>query len=264
MSVPRGLVAYELGESPCTGCGIKWTANELDDVLVSAVVAVLHDEPGSSFLQEILAPLGESEFAVSRVRHAVAQLPTKTWRVGEAIAEVYLTDWRDCLFPWPISRDARRPGVSLPGADLVGFATDEHGDCLALGEVKTSSQADYPPSVMYGLSGLRQQLQDLRDRADIQHSLIRYLGVRCQYGLLRQRFVRAMQRYLADSSDVHLYGVLIRDVHPNDRDLRAAVCRLAVSCSASMRIELLAIYLPKCRIDRLTQDLMKVVNGGEA
>ena len=80
-----------------------------------------------------------------------------------AIAEVYLTDHRSCQFPWPLGRDERKSSSSLPRADLVGFRTDESGNALAFGEVKTSSEANYPPRVMYGETGLRKQLENLRD-----------------------------------------------------------------------------------------------------
>ena len=262
MRVAAGVVAYRVGVRPCVGTGIKWSTNELDCALANSVVSVLTDELGSSELHEILGPLGESDFKVVRIKQAVAGLPSEDWRVGEAIAEVYLTDWRNCVFPWPMSRDARRPGVSLPGADLVGLTADEAGDCLAFGEVKTSSQRGCPPSVMHGRSGLRQQVEDLRDCKDIQHSLIRYLGIRCLSGQLRQRFARAMGRYCSDTKNVHIYGVLIRDVDPSDGDLRTAIRRLAIGCSSTMQIELLAIYLPKGRISGLSQELAKVVNGG--
>ena len=135
---------YKIGSEPCKGIGVRWTETDLDTALVDSVVGVLRDESGSAIVREILGPLGETEFATDQIERVTSQSPSPSWRVGEAIAEVYLTDWRNCLFPWPMSRDARRSGVSLPGADLVGLTTGKTGERFVFGEIKTSSEATYP------------------------------------------------------------------------------------------------------------------------
>ena len=130
------------------------------------------------------------------------------------------------------------------------------------GEIKTSSQATYPLGVMYGSSGARQQLEDLQKSVSIREVLVRYLAVRSEHAPWRDRFLGAVRRYLADRSDVRLYGVLIRDVPPNSLDLKASVSSLANTCSGTMQVELLSIYLPQCRIDRLPQDVVPISRGG--
>ena len=260
--VPPGIVVYKLGTQPCTGTGIQWTVTDLESALTDSVAAVLRDATGSAIIRDLLGPLGETEFATDQIVQAANQSPTPSWRVGEAIAEVYLTDWRNCLFPWPMSRDARRSRASHPGADLVGFAADQNGDRLAFGEVKTSSEASYPPMVMHSSSGLRQQLEDLRNRVGYREVLVRYLAVRCEHAPWRDRFLGALQHYLADRSDCRLYGVLIRDVPPDDLDLRASVSSLSDRWPGAMRVELLGIYLPAGRMDRLPQDVMSLAHGG--
>lgn len=253
---------YKIGSEPCAGTGVRWTVADLDTALADSVIGVLRDDGGSAIVSEILGPLGETEFATDQIARVTSQSPTPSWRVGEAIAEAYLTDWRSCLFPWPMSRDARRSRASLPGADLVGFTTGKTGERFVFGEVKTSSQASYPPGVMYGSSGLRQQLEELQDSVGVREVLVRYLAVRSQHAPWRDRFLGAAMRYLADRSDVRLYGVLIRDVPPDSLDLQASVSLLASNCSGTMQVELLGIYLPEGRIDRLPQDVMPVSRGG--
>ena len=61
-------------------------------------------------------------FASDNLRSALsAKHPVFDWQVGEAMAEAYLVDHRQCEFPWPSGRDLRNPEASPAGADLVGF-----------------------------------------------------------------------------------------------------------------------------------------------
>ncbi len=183
--------------------------------------------------------------------------------MGEAIAEAYLTDHRACSFPWPDGRDERKSGASLPGADLVGFGSDDSGDCLAFGEVKTSSERRYPPRAMYGHMGLKQQLEDLRDNETFRDDLVKYLGHRAGSTSWQPRFERAAGRYLKNSSDVQLYGCLVRDVEPHQDDLRARVNDLGTRCPRGMRIELLALYLPQGKLDRIDEKMTSGQEGVE-
>ena len=259
--VSEGRVAYALGTAPCTGMGIAWTAGALDSALAGSVRSMLSDEAGLAIIEEALMPLGETDFVAERVQ-ALAKKGFENWRVGEAVAAAYLTDWRGCTFPWPISRDARRAGASLPGADLVGFALE--GGCyrLVFGEVKTSSEARYPPGVVYGRSGLRQQINDLRKDSSRRRRLIEYMLLRVRNTDWKALFLEALQRYLPTHSDVRLYGVLIRDVTPDERDLRNMVLELAPHCPAGMDMTFLGIYLPAGRIDDLGKDVRAIMQGG--
>ena len=151
-------------ELPCAGIGLVWGDEELDAALSGPVATVLFDDEGKANIESILTDLVETDFEQDSLKRILSDPDAiEDWRVGEAIAETYLQDHRDCCFPWPDGRDERKSGSSLPGADLVGFGKDEEGDCLAFGEVKTSSEAGYPPSAMYGRTGLKKQLEDLRD-----------------------------------------------------------------------------------------------------
>ena len=98
---------YKIGSEPCVGTGVRWTVTDLDTALADSVAGVLRDESALAIVREILGPLAETEFATDQIERVTSQSPSPSWRVGAAIAEGYLTDWRNCLFPWPMSRDAR-------------------------------------------------------------------------------------------------------------------------------------------------------------
>jgi hypothetical protein len=250
MTVAQGEKVYNTGDAPCWGIGLIWTNEELDDAVSGPVAAALFDDEGTAAIEEILTGLAETEFAADNLRRMLGDPEeVEDWRVGEAIAETYLSDHRECHFPWPDGRDERKRGSSLPGADLVGLHADEEGDCLAFGEVKTSSEAKYPPGAMHGRTGLKQQLEDLRDREKIRDDLFKYLGYRAKGADWAGRFKTAARRYLNNRSDVWLYGFLVRDVEPHEDDVRARVDKLTLDCPEGTRIELFALYLPAGRIE---------------
>ena len=179
VTVGAGDAVYRIGGPPCSGMGLRWSDGELNAAMDGRVAAVLFDDEGKADIEEILAPLAETEFEQAGLRRVLKD-PNhlEDWRVGEAIAEAYLTDHRSCTFPWLDGRDERKSGSSLPGADLVGFGNDRDGDCFAFGEVKTSREERYPPGTMRGRTGLKKQLEDLHDRNAIRDDLVRYLGHR--------------------------------------------------------------------------------------
>ncbi|MXZ22836.1 MAG: hypothetical protein F4Y84_19970 [Caldilineaceae bacterium SB0665_bin_25] len=247
MSVAAGRVVYNLGSPPCSGTGLVWTREELNKALDERIAMLLFDDEGKSGIEELVIP-GEEEtgFATEALKRILSDPEVvEDWRVGEAIAEVYLADHRDCVFPWPDSRDERKSSSSLPGADLVGFGVDVDGYCFAFGETKTSSDVSHPPNVMYGRTGLKKQLEDLRDSQSIRDDLVKYLGFRAIGASWRSHFEAAGTRYLKNSSDVMLFGVLVRDVPPSGIDMQARVHSLAKDCPEGTRIEILAIYLPE-------------------
>ncbi len=115
---------------------------------------------------------------------------------------------------------------------------------------------------MYGNTGLKQQIEDLRDKVSIRDDLVKYLGYRATTAVWRDRYVNAAKRYLADNNDVRIFGVLIRDVPPHEDDIRVRVVRLRNGCSSTMAIELLAIYLPAGSIATLGRKVMSLRKGG--
>ncbi len=264
MTVASGKLVYDIGRDPCSGAGYKWSNEELEAAVDGRVEAILFDDEGMANIEEIFADLVDTEFAQQGLKRVLgSRSVVEDWRVGEAIAESYLSEHRSCCFPWPDGRDARKSGSSLPGADLVGLGSDDHGDCLAFGEVKTSSDRNYPPGRMYGPTGLKRQLENLRDNEDIRDNILRYLAHRAGKAKWRPQFENAGKRYLKNKSDVQIYGFLVRDVKPHANDLRARVLELAKDCPALMKIELVALYLPEGSIDGIGKTVISR-RGGSA
>lgn len=260
-----GAECYRHGTSPSTGTGQSWNAEELGAAINGQVSALVFDDQGKADIEELLAGVAETSFEQEQLTRALA-VPdnVENWRVGEAIAEAYLTVHRDCLFPWPDGRDERKSGSSLPGADLVGVQQDKQGDRFVFGEVKTSGEAKHPPGAVYGRTGLKQQLEDLRDKVGIRNDLFKYLGHRAKNATWVDRFKAASKRYLNNSSDIQLFGVLVRDVEPNVDDVRVRVEKLGNGCPAGTQIELLALYLPTGAIGNLTAQALAVQSGDGA
>jgi hypothetical protein len=98
----------------------------------------------------------------------------------------------------------------------------------------------------------------------IRNDLFKYLGHRAKNATWRGRFKTASKRYLNNTSDVQLFGVLVRDVEPNVDDVRVRVEKLGNGCPAGTQIELLALYLPIGAIGNLAAQALAVQAGGGA
>lgn len=264
--LPTGTVAYILGKPPVRGTGFSWSAQETEVAVKGPVARVVYDDAGTQALASLLGGLPETGFTSTNVQATLSQPATvENWRVGEALAECYLVHHRSCHFPWPDGRDVRRRGSSLPGADLVGFQRDGEHHRFAFGEVKTSSEKEYPPGACYGVTGLKQQLEDLRDDLEIRDDLVKYLGHRAANGAAwKDQFMMAATRYFADKGDIRVFGLLVRDVPPHEDDVRVRVSSLAKGCPTQMAIELLAIYLPEKSIEKLGMLAARSRKGGGA
>jgi len=243
---------YQLGSAPVVGVGLGISAEQLGQQLAEPVAALVFDNTGVRNLGELLDGLADTEFSRENLDVLLTDASTpEDWRVGEALAEHHLSANHDCFFPWPDGRDERKRGSSLPGADLVGFQNRDGHERFVFGEVKTSSHASYPPGVVYGRHGLKQQMEDLRNRREIRDDLVRYLGHRASGATWSARYQAAARVYLNDTCEVCLFGMLVRDVVPHEDDLRTRVSALVVGCPAAMNIDLIAIYLPPGSITSL-------------
>lgn len=262
--LPAGTVAYTLGKPPVVGTGLAWSAQETEDAVKGPVARVVYDDAGAQTLAALLGGLPETGFTSVNVQATLSQTTTvENWRVGEALAESYLVHHRACHFPWPDGRDIRKSGSSLPGADLVGFQKDGGHHRFAFGEVKTSSDQEYPPGACYGATGLKKQLEDLRDDLGIRDDLVKYLAHRVANGAAwKEQFMVAAGRYFTDKNDIRVFGLLVRDVQPHVDDVRVRVSSLSKDCPAQMAIELLAIYLPEKSINELGRLAAKSRKGG--
>lgn len=245
MALATGRFEYSHGAAPVSALAISWSEDELREGLDGPIRAIVFDSEGQAQITDMLSGLSGTGFdATALTEELAAPREPESWRVGEAIAEGYLKDHRNCLFPWPNGRDNRRASASLPGADLVGLRKQNSEHIFAFGEVKTSYQKAYPPSVMDGRHGLKKQIEELRDDDNVRQTLILYLGHRARGRDWEDAFKQAFIRYGKNRTDVAVYGVLIRDVTPNSEDLRARTNALSGTTPKHMTIELLAIYLP--------------------
>ena len=259
------ITHYTLGAHPVTGSGLGMCDDDLDEALSGPVAGLVFDDPGRAEISELLGGVVDTAFGRDNLDAVLnhEEVP-EDWRVGEALAECFLTELKGCTFPWPDSRDERKRGSSLPGADLVGFQREGQVERFAFGEVKTSAEATYPPSAAYGRHGLKSQMEDLRDSRKIRDGLVKYLGHRASSSTWGERYRIAAKVYLSDPGDVRIFGLLIRDVLPNEVDLRARVRKLGRNCPNATVIEMVALYLPEGRIATLSAAVMSSRRQGGA
>ncbi len=207
-------------------------------------------EEAESFAVEVagLAGTGLGIETVEAVLSAERQ-DRQPWEVGEALAEALLEEYRGVVWPWNKERDKLTPKASLAGADLVGLASLGGTDAaLAIGEVKTSADADTPPGVMSGRSGMAHQLQRFEDNPELQGTILKWLHARCKGTDFWPQYESAVARFMnSGARDFVLFGFLMRDTQPHVLDLEARGKTLG-EAEAPTAYELTAWHLP-CPID---------------
>jgi hypothetical protein len=264
-TVPAGAPAYEADSSPVIARGIAYTADDLDQAIEHRVRQLVLDDAGRLELEALLASLPSTRFEDTALKRILASSPViEDWRVGEALAEAFLSDHCACLFPWPTGRDIRNPAASPAGTDLVGFEVQGGVTRFAFGEVKTSQQEEWPPSVMFGRHGLVNQIERLRDYVDARDWLVRYLTHHAKGKAWEPKLQAAAARYLSNSNDVALFGFLVRDVKPASGDLQARAEALATACPPATAVSLRAVYLPSQQISMLVAKVMATPGSAQS
>ncbi len=175
-----------------------------------------------------------------------AAAETGIWLIGESLAECLLADdaSREVYWPWNSARDRKTPNASLPGADLVGITKKGDAVHFLFGEIKTSADPEAPPRVMRGRDGLARQLLHLAGEKAIMR-LVQWLCMRCLLTRFEGLYDLASERFAASGyRDLLIVGVLLRDTHPNERDIAAAAKQLAHKITKPTQIEVIAYYLP--------------------
>ena len=231
---------------------VKWHGKSVDDqetfnaFLSGPTRSRLFDEEHHIRYEADLRALATTEMASDTLIQLLSSEPEKEpWEVGEALAECLLEKERGVKFPWNSERDKRTPKASLPGADLVGLVEDGDEALLVLGEVKTSSDANCPPQVMSGKSGMIHQLDNLAANISIHNCLLKWLHTRCSNTDLWPLYQKAAKKYLASGGQaIKLIGMLMRDTPPNELDLKNRAKHLATKVSAPTEVELDAWYFP--------------------
>lgn len=244
MSFPEGTESYRVDSDPVRARGVQFDSDQLADSSAQ-LAATLWDRDGKDELDELLSSLATTEFEQRGVEAILNsdEIEVEQWRVGEAAAQAHLEANVECHFPWTSRRDLKNPLASSAGAELVGFDVSCDPARLAIGEVKTSDQADAPPSVVYGDAGLIGQLSAARDQEEIAKSLLRWLGFRALDADWRQQYCEAAARLLANPKDLSLFGVLVRTVAADSEDLRSAAAALAPDTADPTRLVLEALYV---------------------
>ncbi len=267
MPMPLATPCYNSDSAPVIARGLEYTEEQLDEAIEGTVKDLLLDTEGTSELNDLLSSLSTTDFEPELIEELLQTSPEpEDWLVGEALAEAYVTDNDNCIFPWPTSRDLKNPEASPAGADLAGFQEiddEESPYRFAFGEVKTSSDQNFPPHVMYGRTGLKNQLEELRDSYPTKQSLILYLGHHAINAPWRHMFESATKRFLgSEFTDIAIFGVLIRDVTPNEADLSYRASALSQNCPPDTSISLYAIYLPTDSISSLPEKSIAAIQGG--
>lgn len=221
---------------------------ELTAFMQGPVAARLHDTEGSVALHEHLRGLSLTGMGQDTLEDILAaKVPeARDWAASEALAEAVLEAHHEVELPWNNERDKRNPFASLPGADIVGFQRDGDSHRLALGEVKCSSEAQWPPQVMSGRSGgLGHQIDNLATNLGTIQQLLSWLLPRVKGTDYEAAFNAACSRYLnSGRRDLALFGILVRDQEPSEADLKVRGRKLASSLNTPTCCRLIALYLP--------------------
>jgi hypothetical protein len=254
MAFLTGHEHYNIDSDPVVARGIGYGSDNLDEASRKAVLDALWDRPGQEEDAEVLASLEGTGFNANLMQQVITsadvQDSVEEWRVGEAVGQAELEANRGCSFPWNARRDLKNPRASQAGAELVGFHTRPGGtQCFGFGEVKTSSEQRYPPSVT---TDLRRQIAALRDVPTVRHNLIRYLVPRMRNAPWRGAFEQSWLAYNRDQRDFAVFGVLVRDVDPDAGDLRGMATDFATSTTAPTTLELRAVYVPDGTLATMT------------
>lgn len=235
----QGCVSWQ-GDSAQDG-------DQLNSFLQGPVAARLNDTEGSEALSEHLRGLSLTGMGQEALKAVLdAEVPeTRDWAAGEALAEAVLEAHHAVALPWNTERDKRNPFGSLPGADIVGFQRDGDSHRLALGEVKCSSEARWPPQVMGGRSGMIHQLENLASNLTTICQLLNWLLPRVRHTTHVAAFNAACTRYFnSGNRDLALFGILVRDQEARETDLQARGSSLATQLHAPTCCRLIALYLP--------------------
>ena len=121
MPPAAGTQVYAADQAPVVARGYSFSDDELDAMLAEDVGPLIRYDAGAAELAVLLTDVATTEFANEALGQVLrSNRVVEAWRVGEAIAEAYLVEHRQCEFPWPGGRDLRNPDSSPTGTDLVG------------------------------------------------------------------------------------------------------------------------------------------------
>lgn len=257
-----GKEVYKTDHEEVSARGVEIDATTLTN-MKDKIKSIHNDQAGKNAIRQMLAGITSTGFAKEQLENMLAIEPqTSSSRIGEIIAEIYIKNEYNCEFPCPVTRDLKNQAASPAGADLVGFqrTTNEPNPSFrfAFGEVKTSTEAKWPPSVS---RSLQEQINNLRDSIEIKSQLILYLShhaVNADWAPMHQN---AAERYFnSECRDTALFGVLVRDVEAKENDLKNHAFNSALNKPTETLISFTALYLPANSITNTLPNLF----AGEA
>lgn len=239
--------------------GIQVDVDEGEEILATAVKENLVDlEEKQLFqgdLEEVKGSIEQTGFKAPEellvdIKNLDDPEPedTRSWRIGESVAEVVLDEHYGARFYWNELRDARNPRGNKTGADLVGFI-ESNGEILFLfGETKTSSEARRPPQVMTASGEMEDQLRSLYTKANKRFLLIQYLASKTRNlaptDPFKADYFTALKNYYQPvDCKYQLFGVLVRDIDPDEEDLSHSYARLNTDILEPAGLRLLAVYM---------------------
>lgn len=203
--------------------GISFVEDEFHAFLKQTISPIYKDEDYNAQMKEVAIDM--TGFDSENLQAVFDTMPkVSNFRIGELVAEKIVESRYSAKFTYNSDRDLKNPNSNNTGADLVGFIEMEDGAVNFLfGEVKTSEEHTNPPGVMYGSTGMIDQLVELGTNSDKLKSLVKWIFIKCNSDkdLLVQKYIReAMQHYVKDRSSIQLIGALVRDTNPNEMDLK--------------------------------------------
>lgn len=263
------ITEYNHSENTYRGYkGVSFNDIDTRSMLKGKIKNLLLDTPQRESMLDLLNTLkndtgfNRSETLLIDIQALENQnVDVQDFRIAEAIAEVVLGEHFSCRFYWNELRDARNPKGNKTGADLVGFIEIDNQVLFLFGEVKTSSEQQSPPQVMTNPSGIEKQLKDLYSNHQKRVTLISYLQNKLQLqnneSDFKTDFQNAIKNYYNSNSKANylLYGVLVRDTQPNEKDLKPSYDKLKDEIINS-GLKLLAIYLPISK-----NEWLNIING---
>lgn len=225
--------------------GVSFAKNEFPAFLRQTISPAYRDEKYNAQMKAVAIEMtGFDSANLQAVFDTMSKV--SNFRIGELVAEKIVESRYNAKFTYNSDRDLKNPNSNNTGADLVGFI--EMGDGainFLFGEVKTSEEEAAPPGVMYGSTGMIDQLAELGTRPDKLNSLVKWIFLKCRLDkdLLVQKCIReAMQNYAKDRSSVRLIGVLVRDTNPDELDLKNRYNDLKRKIAGRHNVQLLAVY----------------------
>lgn len=170
---------------------------------------------------------------------------TQEWRIGEAIAEFYLEENHDVTVCSNSVREAKNQSANQTGTDIVGYQKEKETYYFAFGEVKTSSDSNSPPQVVYGKTGLVSQEINLLQDEKTKNQLIRYISVHSiDTKNSYNEVIKVCLKNYIKFEKYFLYGILIRDTNPNEKDLSKITDKLVQKIQNSAMLGMIAVYIP--------------------